>query len=161
MKGIQEKLESLDWTLITDLTEKCQGVNTRFKVLKKSKTRVVTQKVSGRKFEIANCIVGDHTAIIDLVLWNEDIDDIEEGKSYTLLNGSITVYDECMSLTRGRRGELIESLIQIEKLNEQVNMSRPFMGKSKRKSKPQSPTGRTLDGGADRQVRKYCGRKSF
>lgn len=161
MKGIQDKLESLDWTLIADMTEKTQGVNTRFKVLKKGKLRIVTQKVSGKKFEIANCIVGDHTAIIDLTLWNEDIDAIDEGKTYTLLNGSIFVYEECMSLTRGRRGEFIESLVEIEKLNEQLDMSRPFMGRPKRKSKPRSSTGRTLDGGADRQVRKFCGRKSF
>jgi len=161
MKGIQEKLESLDWTLIADLTETTQGVNTRFKVLKKCKTRIVTQKVSGRKFEIATCIVGDHTAIIDLTLWNDDIDVIDEGKTYTLLNGTISVYDECISLTRGRRGEFIESLVQIEKLNEQVDMSRPFMGRLKRKSKSRSSTGRTLDGEADRQVRKFCGRKSF
>ena len=161
MRGIQEKLESLDWTLIVDLTEWTQGVNTRFKVSKKGKTRIVTQKTSGRKFEIAKCTIGDHTAIIDLTLWNDDIDAIEEGKTYTLLNGSITVYDECMSLTRGRRGELIESLVQVEDLNEQVDMSRPFMGRPKRKSKTRSSTGRTLDGEADRQIRKFSGRKSF
>jgi len=138
-----------------------QAVNTRFKVLKKGRTRIVTQKTSGRKFEIANCIVGDHTAIIDLTLWNDDIDAVEEGKTYTLLNGSITIYDECMSLSRGRRGELIESLIEIENLNEQLDMSRPFMGRQKRKPRTRSSTGRTLDGEADRQVRKFCGRKSF
>ena len=161
MRGIQEKLESLDWTLVADFTEKTQGVNTRFRVLRKGKTRIVAQRTSGRKFEIANCIVGDHSAIIDLTLWNEDIDAVDEGKTYTLLNGSITVYDECMSLTRGIKGEFIESLVQIENLNEQVDMSRPFMGREKRKTKPRSSTGRTLDGGADRQIRKFCGRKSF
>ena len=117
--------------------------------------------MSGRKFEIADCIVGDQTAIINLTLWNEDIDVIEECRTYTLLNGLINVYDECMFLTRGKRGELIESIIPIENVNDQVDMSRPFMWKPKRKEKPRSPTGRSFQGTAGREAKGYCARKSF
>jgi len=141
VRSTLERKPSIDWTQIAQLKEKTRKVNVHFKVLKKSKSRIVTQRASGRKFEIADCIVGDQTAVVNLTLWNEDIDFIEEELTYTLLSGSINVYDECMFLTRGRRGELIESIVPIENVNDQVDMSRPFMGKPKRKEKPRSPKG--------------------
>lgn len=161
VKGILEKSQSIDWTQIVQLTEKTRMVNTHFRVLKKSKTRIVTQRMSGRKFEIAECIVGDQTAIINLTLWNEEIDVIVEGRTYTLLNGLINAYDECMSLTKGKRGELIESLNPLENVNGQVDMSRPFMGKPSRRKKPRSPTGRSFQGTAGREAKGYCSRKGF
>lgn len=136
-------------------------VNTHFRVLKKSMPRIVTQKTSGRKFEVVDCIVGDQTARINLTLWNEDIDVIEEGRTYSLLNGVINLYDECISLTRGKHGELIESIDAIENVNDQVDMSKPFMWKPKRKEKPRSPYGRSFQGTAGRESKGYCARKSF
>lgn len=161
VKGIPEQSQSIDWTQIVQLTEKTRLANTHFRVLKKRKPRIVNQKMSGRKFEIADCIVGDQTAIINLTLWNEDIDVIEEGGTYMLLNGRINVYDECMFLARGKRGELIKSIVPIENVNDQVDMSRPFMWKPKRKEKPRSPTGRSFQGTAGREAKGYCARKSF
>ena len=161
VKSTLDRKTSVEWTKIAQLTEKTRNVHVHFRVLKKSKTRTVTQRISGTKFEIAECMVGDETAIVNLTLWNEDIDVIEEGRSYTLLSGSINIYDECMSLTRGRRGELIESLIPVEDVNDQIDMSRPFMGKPKRKKKPRSPTGRSFRGTVGREAKGYCARKSF
>lgn len=106
-------------------------------------------------------MVGDQTAIINLTLWNEDIDVIEEGRTYTLLSGLVNVYDECMNLSRGRLGEYLDSLAPIEIVNEEINMSRPFMGKPKRKKKARSPTGRSFRGTAGREAKGYCSRKSF
>ncbi|MHA1135785.1 MAG: hypothetical protein ACTSSE_04795 [Candidatus Thorarchaeota archaeon] len=161
MISTQDKKSSIEWTQIVQFTEKTQRVNVHFKVLKKSKSRIVTQRVSGRKFEIADCVVGDQTAIANLTLWNEDVDVVEEGKTYALLSGSINVYDECMFLTKGKRGELLESIVPIENVNNQLDMSRPFMGKPKRKQKPRSPTGRSFQGTAGREAKGYCARKSF
>jgi hypothetical protein len=152
---------SVEWTQIAQLTEKTGYVNVHFRVLKKGKTRIVTQRLSGRKFEIAECLVGDQTAIIYLTLWNDDIDVIQEGRTYSLLSGSINVYDECMSLTKSRRGELLESVAPIEIVNEQIDMSKPFMGKPKRKKKARSPMGRSFRGTAGRESKGYCARKSF
>ena len=156
-----ERKPSIEWTQIAQLTDKTGRINVRFMVLKKGKTRVVTQRISGRKFEIAECMIGDETAVINLTLWNEDIDIIEEGRSYSLLSGSISIYDECMSLTRGRRGEFLESLVPIESVNDKLDMGRPFMVRPKRKKKPRSPTGRSFQGTAGREAKGYCSRKSF
>lgn len=147
--------------LIEQLIQESRGFNVRFKVLKKGKTRIVTNRITGRKHEISDCIIGDSSAIMNLTLWNEDIDTIEPSRTYELLNGYINLYDECMTLSRGRLGELSESNIPINDVNEQIDMSRPFMGKPKRRKKPRSPTGRSFRGSAGREAKGYCSRKSF
>ena len=153
--------ESDNWTTIAQFTRENRRVNVRFNVIKKGKTRVVTQRSVGRKHEISDCIVGDSTAIINLTLWNEDIDTIEQGRTYELQNGYIKLYDECMILSKGRGGTLIESSVPIAAVNGQVDMSRPFMGKIKRHTKQRSPTGRSLSGAVGRETKGFCSRKSF
>jgi hypothetical protein len=148
------------WTDIVHLTPESQGVNVRFKVFKKEASRRVTSKSSGRQYDIVDCIVVDSTARINLILWNEDIDLVEKNNSYCLLNGLITVYDECMSLSKGRNGVIKISNTSFEQKEEVVDMSRPFMWKSK-KHKSRPTTGRTLNGTSGREVRRYSSRKSF
>ncbi|MHA1575853.1 MAG: hypothetical protein ACTSU3_00690 [Candidatus Thorarchaeota archaeon] len=152
---------SIDWTLITQFTSELRQVNVRFRVLKKGKTRIVTQRASGRRHKISDCLVGDSSAIMNLTLWNEDIDIVEFDRTYELLRGYINLFDECMILSRGRRGELTESHIPINNVNEQIDMSRPFMGKPKRRKRPRSATGRSFQGAAGREAKGYCSRKSF
>jgi len=152
---------SIDWKLIAQFTQESRQVNVRFRVLKIGKIRIVTERASGRKHEISDCIIGDSSAIINLTLWNEDIDSVKSDQTYELLNGYINLFDECMTLSRGRRGDLSESSIPINDVNEQVDMSRPFMGKPKRRKKPRSPTGRSFRGTAGREAKGYCSRKSF
>jgi len=152
---------SIDWKLIAQFTQESRQVNVRFRVLKISKIRIVTERNSGRKHEISDYIIGDSSAIMNLTLWNEDIDSIKLDQTYEILNGYINLFDECMTLSRGRRGELSESNIPIIDVNEQVDMSRPFMGKPKRRKKPRSPTGRSFRGTAGREAKGFCSRKSF
>ncbi|MBA7583230.1 hypothetical protein ES708_25171 [subsurface metagenome] len=157
----REQINSIDWTLIAHFTQESRQVNVRFRVLKKGKTRIVTERASGRKHEISDCIIGDSSAIMNLTLWNEDIDNVEPDRTYEILKGYINLFDECMTLSRGRRGELAESTVSIIDVNEQIDMSRPFMGKPKRRKKPRSGTGRSFHGTAGREARGYCSRKSF
>ena len=156
-----EQNNSYDWIMIAQFTQKSRQINVRFKVLKKGKTRIVTERASGRKHEISDCIIGDSSAIMNLTLWNEDIANVEPDRTYEILNGYINMFDECMTLSRGRQGELAESTISIIDVNEQIDMSRPFMGKPKRRKKPRSATGRSFHGSAGREARGYCSRKSF
>ena len=149
------------WTPIAQLTRTNRRVNVRFNVIKKGKTRIVTQRSIGRKHEIADCVIGDATGIVNLTLWNEDIDVIEQGRTYELQNGFINLYDECMILSKGHRGILTESSVPIICVNGQIDMSRPFMGKPKRRKKQRSPTGRSLSGVVGRETKGFCSRKSF
>ncbi len=157
----REQINSIDWTLIAHFTQESRQVNVRFRVLKKGTIRIVTERSSGRKHEISDCIIGDSSAIINLTLWNEDIDSVEPSRTYELLNGYINLFEECMILSRSQRGELAESSIPIIIVNEHIDMSRPFMGRPKRRKRPRSATGRTFQGAAGREARGYCSRKSF
>jgi hypothetical protein len=133
----------------------------RFKVLEIEEPRRVTSRSTGRHHQIANCVVGDESAVITLTLWNYDIDEIEVGKVFELLNGYINVYDESMHLGRGRWGGLREATSDIVEVNTGLDMSRPFMGRPKRRTRKRSQTGRTFSGSAGRESRGYPARKGF
>jgi ssDNA-binding replication factor A large subunit len=147
--------------LISDLTVKSRSVNVRFKALEIEKPRRVTSRSSGRSHQVANCVVGDESAVITLTLWNYDVDEIEIGKSFELVNGYVNTYDECMRLGRGRWGEFRDSPSDIASVNRGLDMSRPFMGRPKRPVRKRSQTGRTFSGTAGRESRGYPSRKGF
>jgi hypothetical protein len=148
------------WTEIRDLKNNSRDVNIRFRVVKKGNLRQVTSKSFGRQYEVSDCIVADTTARINMTLWNEDVDSVEQDGWYCLLNGYINVYDECMILSKGRTGEIHRLIVGIGSTREDIDMSRPFMGKRRRRE-THSKTGRTLDGTKGREVRRYASRKSF
>lgn len=160
---VDEKVEiqKEDWTPISKLTIKSKSVNVRFSVIKKGETRTVIAKTTGKAHLINECIVGDGSAIISLTLWDDDIDELKSGMTYELLNGYISVYDECMSLTKGRWGVIQESPSNIIQIDSSIDMSRPFMGRPERKRQKRSPTGRSFQGTPGRETKGYCSRKGF
>jgi len=159
--GSQEE-QIINWTLISNLTVDSRSVNVRFKVLEIENSRVVSSRCTGRSHQVANCIVGDASAVITLTLWNYDIDQIENGKVFELVNGYINVYDECMHLGKGRWGEFRKAESDVFDVNRELDMSRPFMGRPKsHRKRERSPTGRTFSGTAGRESSGYPSRKGF
>jgi hypothetical protein len=156
----QKEDAKIVWTNIIHLTPDSHSVNVRFKIVRRGERRQVTSASFGRKYEIATFEIADSTARITLILWNDDIDLLEKDGDYCLLNGYVTLHDECMSLSKGRRGAIDKSSISLELIKEETNMSVPFAWKPKRQlSRP--TTTRTLGGSAGREVRRYSSRKSF
>ncbi len=153
--------QEMKWTAIAELKVESRAVNVRFRVLEKEKTRQVIARGTGRFHRVSNCVVGDPTAVVTLTLWNDDIGEVEVGNTYELVNGYIKIYDECMNLGRGRWGLFKQSQKDILKINQEVDMSRPFMGRPKVRRKERSPTGRTFSGTAGRESSGYPSRKSF
>ena len=163
LQDVGESIENQDedWTPISKLTVESKAVNVRFSVVKKSPSRQVTARATGRFHLITECLVGDESAIITLTLWNEEIDEIETDKTYELVNGYINFYDESMSLSKGRWGIIRNASSDITQVDGTVNMSRPFMGRPKRKKQKRSPTGRSFQGTPGRESKGYCSRKGF
>ena len=159
--GESTEVQECDWSPISTLTVESGAVNVRFSVVKKGTTRQVTARATGKPHLINECVVGDESAIITLTLWNEDIDEIETGKTYELLNGYISIYDECMSLSKGRWGTVRVAPLDIVQVDGTKNMSRPFMGRPKRRKYKRSPTGRSFQGTPGRESKGYCSRKGF
>lgn len=161
LQDVGESIEKADWTQIRDLTVESRAVNVRFSVIKKETPRQVIARATGRSHLISECVIGDESAIITLSLWNEDITEIEVGKTYELLNGYVNMYDECMSLTKGRWGSIKTSSSDLVLVNGTIDMSRPFMGRPKRRKQKRSLTGRSFQGTPGRESKGYCSRKGF
>lgn len=163
LQDVSDSIETQDylWTSISDLTVESRGVNVRFNVIKKGPPRYVTARATGRDHMISEFLVGDESAIITLTLWNDDIDEIHTGKTYELLNGYINIYDECMSLSKGRWGNIRVSESDILQVDGTIDMSRPFMGRPKRRKRERSSTGRSFQGTPGRESKGYCSRKGF
>ncbi|MDH4214565.1 MAG: hypothetical protein OEV85_11640 [Candidatus Thorarchaeota archaeon] len=163
MKQLKDALEyesEIGWTNIIHLTPDSQGVNVKFRIFKRGATRQVTSKSSGRKHKIATFEIADSTARINLVLWNDDIDLLDNDDDFYLLNGYVTLHDECMSLSKGRNGAIRKSSTSIGPMNDNIDMSRPFIWKPRRRTS-RSITSRTLNGSSGREARRYTSRKSF
>jgi hypothetical protein len=160
LKDSQKEEVKIIWTNIIHLTPDSHSVNVRFKIVKRGERRQVTSASLGRKYELTTFEIADSTAKVTLTLWNDDIDILEKDGDYCLLNGYITLRDECMSLSKGRSGSIDKSSTSLELIKEETNMSLPFAWKPKRLlSRP--TTARTLGGSSGREVRRYSSRKSF
>ncbi len=153
--------KEMKWTSISELTVDSRMVNVKFKILEKEEPQRVAARSTGKSHLVCKCVVGDESAIITLTLWDEDIEYFEVSNTYELVKGHVSLYEECMNLGRGRLGEFRQSNMDIVKINFDTDMSRPFMGRPKRRRKERSPTGRTFSGTAGRESRGYPARKSF
>ena len=163
LQDVGESLEIRedDWTPIAGLTVESRAVNVRFSVIKMETPRQVTARATGRQHLVNECVIGDSSAIITLTLWNDDIDEVEVSKTYELLNGYVNIYDECMNLSKGRWGIFRPASTEITQVDGTIDMSRPFMGRPKRRKQKRSPTGRSFQGTPGRESKGYCSRKGF
>jgi len=62
-----------------------QGIDVVCKVMKVSDV-VGVQKANGRVLKKRDVVIGDGSGCIHLVLWEGDVDSLEEGKSYSLVD---------------------------------------------------------------------------
>ena len=111
-------------------------VDTTFKVLEKNEPRVTR---TGKK--VTEALVGDDSGTVLMTLWEETIDELDVGKTYTLTNGYANLFRGSLRLTTGRMGSVEESEEDVGEVNTENNMSekrypeyrrfeRPYGGRS-------------------------------
>lgn len=93
-------------------------VDTTFKVLEKNEPRVTR---TGKK--VAEALVGDDSGTVLMTLWEENIDELDVGKTYTLTNGYANLFRGSLRLTTGRMGSVEESEEDVGEVNTENNMS--------------------------------------
>ena len=96
---------SKEFIKIEKLTPDSREVNLIAKVVSKSQVRNVT----GRDYSahrVADALVGDITGCVNLTLWNDNIDKINEGATIRISNGYVNLFRGKMSLNIGRYGSL-------------------------------------------------------
>ena len=156
-----ERQDHEDFITITELLPRMRKLNLRFKVVSIRSPRQVFSRQTGKKLLVAEAIVGDQTGIITLVLWNDDVDELNVGETYHLRNGRVTIFEECMQLSIGRDGDITLSEEPIEEIKDSNDMSKPFAARPKKKGKKRSTKGKSLSGVQGREAKGYCTWKGF
>ena len=93
------------------------------KVAEKLETREVSSKLDNSSHRVTEAIVGDETGAILLTLWDEAIDQVEEGKTYAIENAYTSLFKNSLRLNIGRFGKFQESKEKVKEVNKKNNLS--------------------------------------
>lgn len=106
-------------------------VDTTFKVLEKNEPR---ETRTGRR--VTEALVGDDSGTVLMTLWEETIDEVDVGKTYTITNGYANLFRGSLRLTTGRMGSLEESEEEVGEVNTENNMSEKRYEEERRFGRP-------------------------
>ena len=108
---------------IAELKPRMKNVTSSFKVIELGEEREVTSRHDGATHRILDAVVGDSTGTVAIPLWNDAIDSVEIGSTYTLKNGYTGLFKRNLRLNIGREGVLSNSEEEIEEVNTGNDMS--------------------------------------
>jgi len=81
-------------------------VDVEAKVLEISEPREVQSRYTGQRFKVAEATITDGTGTIKLVLWNEQIDQVNPDDIVRIENGYVKTFRGEIQLNVGRYGKL-------------------------------------------------------
>ena len=96
--------ESKELMKIGELNSYSRQVNTIVKVVSKTETREVTSRIDQTSHRVGEALVGDETGAIYLTLWDDAIDNIDEGQTLSIKNAYVNLFRGSMRLNLGRYG---------------------------------------------------------
>lgn len=118
----ENKREPIEAT-IAELKPGMKSVNITFKVMNTSDERSVESRRDGETYRVLDAVVGDSTATIMMPIWNETIDSVKEGETYTLTNGYTGLFKGSLRLHLGKFGSIASTEEPIANVNMQLDMS--------------------------------------
>ncbi|MAG18083.1 MAG: single-stranded DNA-binding protein [Candidatus Diapherotrites archaeon] len=107
---------------ISELIPSQQKLDLIFKVEEKTEPREVTTKLDGMFHKVCDVLIGDESGCIHLSLWDEDIDEVQEGKHYKITEAYTSLYRNSLTLNKGKYGSLKETEADFE-INTSNNIS--------------------------------------
>ena len=113
----QQKME------VGNLKPFMKKVNVTVKVLRKNEIREVTSRLDDSSHKVTEAVVGDSTGTVLLTLWDDKITEVEDGKTYDIENGFISLFKNSVRLNIGRFGTIKEAEAPVENVNEENNIS--------------------------------------
>lgn len=93
---------------IGQLTPRSRNVNLIARVVSKSPERVVSSQYDQKEHRLSELLIADETGAINLVLWDDRIDEVKEGSTIKITNGFIKLFRGKMQLNLGRYGTVEE-----------------------------------------------------
>ncbi|MCW4006425.1 MAG: OB-fold nucleic acid binding domain-containing protein [Candidatus Bathyarchaeota archaeon] len=91
---------------IKDLQDGMKRVEVEATVVMKNPPRQVQSRYKDETYTVADVIVEDTSGTIKLTLWNEQIDQVQEGDKIKIENGYITSFKGEIQLNVGKYGKL-------------------------------------------------------
>lgn len=118
---------------IGELSPRSRGVNLVAKVVSKSPERVVSSQYDQSEHRLSEALIADETGAINLILWDEKIDQVQEGDVVKVVNGFVKLFRGRMQLNLGRYGSIEASDVELGELNLENNLSEAQVGYGERK----------------------------
>ena len=120
---MNESADATEFSVINDLGPNKNCINIKFKCISKYKESIVILKRSGRRLRVAEALVGDNTGCILLTLWNNNIQKVQPGIAYRLINGYISIFKGSLRLSIGKYGNLEPIEDDLGEINYEKNLS--------------------------------------
>ncbi|NWF95629.1 MAG: hypothetical protein HXY34_05770 [Candidatus Thorarchaeota archaeon] len=108
---------------VAQLRPRMSSVAVTFKVVEIGDEREVSSRSSGENHRVADAIVGDSTGTVRLPLWDDAIESVKLGDTYTLTNGYTGLFKGTLRLNIGKFGKITAARVSIDKVNTSVDMS--------------------------------------
>ncbi len=93
---------------ISDIKSFQKKIDLIAKVIDKTAVREVVSKLDETKHNVCEILIGDETGTIYLTAWDDAINKIELGKTYSFRNLFSSVFQNTLRLNIGRFGEFEE-----------------------------------------------------
>lgn len=91
---------------INELKDGDRKINIDLSVIEKEDTREVRSRFSNETYKVANVTAEDETGTITVVLWNEQIDQVDVGDRIRIENGYVKSFRDTLQLQAGKYGKL-------------------------------------------------------
>jgi replication factor A1 len=117
-----EEREPIEAT-VAELRPRMKNVTISFKVVSIGEQREIESRKDGSSHRVCDITVGDSSGIVQVPLWDETIDEVEEDTTYNLTNGYTGLFRGNLRLNVGRYGKLAAAEEDIEEVNMDVDMS--------------------------------------
>jgi replication factor A1 len=89
---------------ISELTPGMGSVSLDAEVVGLEKPRELNK--NGRALRVANATIKDDSGTVSMVLWNDQIDKIQEGSKIKITNGYVNTWQDKLQLTLGKFGKM-------------------------------------------------------
>jgi ssDNA-binding replication factor A large subunit len=117
---------------ISELKPGMESVNITFKVMNTSEERTVESRRNNETYRVVDAQVGDSTGTIQIPIWNDAIEKISVGETYTLLNGYTGLFRGNLQLKIGNRSTISVTEESIDEVNSELDMSAEDHGSQSR-----------------------------
>ena len=108
---------------VAELKPRMKNVTISFKVTSINEEREVESRKDGTTHRVCDITVCDASGTVQVPLWDDTIDSVEEGVTYNLTNGYTGLFRGNLRLNVGRYGKLEQAEDDIEDVNMTVDMS--------------------------------------